>query len=155
MGKNKEEKIQPEVAEAAEKTKAAGLEGVKLDVSVRPIQPKNNLYAFATVTINDSFAVENICVRKGEKGLYVNMPSVPDGHGNYNDVFKPITADARNLIVSRVLEAYAAAIEKMREMVDASRSATEKPSLTDTLKDNAEKVKKQPKKTAGKSEQSL
>ena len=46
MGKNKEEKIQPEVAEAAEKTKAAGLEGIKLDVSVRPIQPKNNLYAF-------------------------------------------------------------------------------------------------------------
>lgn len=134
---------------------AAENNDLKLEVSVRPIAPRNNLVGFATVTINDSFAVENIRVCTGDKGLYVNMPSVQDSQGKWNDVFKPITADARNLIVSAVINGYKAAIDKMRETIDASRAAAEKPSLTDTLKDNAEKVKKQPKKTAGKSEQSL
>jgi len=141
-----------------EETKLPEVEGkndLKIDVTVRPITPRGNLFGFATVTINDSFAVENIRVCTGDKGLYVNMPSVQDSQGKWNDVFKPITADARNLIVSAVINGYKAAIDKMRETLDASRAAAEKPSLTDTLKDNAEKVKKQPKKTAGKSEQSL
>ena len=133
---------------------AAESNDLKLEVSVRPIAPRNNLVGFATVTINDSFVVENIRVCKGEKGLYVNMPSQQDSQGNWRDVFKPITADAHKLLISAILNGYTAAIEKMRETVDATKEA-DKPSLTGALKDNADKVKSQPKKTAGKSEQSL
>ena len=46
-------------------------------------------------------------------------------------------------------------LEKMQASLDASRNATEKPSLTGALKENAEKVKAQPAKSAGKNEQSL
>ena len=144
MSKSKEN-ITPEAAESND---------LKLEVSVRPIAPRNNLVGFATVTINDSFAVENIRVCKGEKGLYVNMPSQQDSQGNWRDVFKPITADAHKLLISAILNGYTAAIDKMRETVDATKEA-DKPSLTGALKDNAGKVKSQPKKTAGKSEQSL
>ena len=119
---------------------AAANNDLKIEVSVRPIAPRNNLLGFATVTINDSFVVENFRVCSGEKGLYVN---------------KPITADARNLIVSAIINGYGAAIDKMRETLDASREATEKPSLKGALKDQADKVRKQPVKSAGKSEQSL
>ena len=141
----KEEKTIPE---------AVGNNDLKIDVSVRPIAPRNNLVGFATVTINDSFAVENIRVCKGEKGLYVNMPSQQDGQGNWHDVFKPITADSRKLLISAILNGYNAAIDKMRETVDATKEA-EKPSLSGALKGNADKVKKQPVKSAGKNEQSL
>lgn len=139
-----------------EETKLPEVEGkndLKIDVTVRPITPRGNLLGFATVTINDSFAVENIHVCKGEKGLYVNMPSQQDSQGNWRDVFKPITADARKQLISAILNGYTAAIDKMRETVDATKEA-DKPSLTGALKDNADKVKSQPKKTAGKSEQS-
>lgn len=141
----KEEKTIPE---------AVGNNDLKIDVSVRPIAPRNNLVGFATVTINDSFAVENIRVCKGEKGLYVNMPSQQDGQGNWHDVFKPITADSRKLLVSAILNGYNDAIDKMRETVNATKEA-EKPSLSGAHKGNADKVKKQPVKSAGKSEQSL
>ena len=127
--------------------------GVKLDVIVRPISPRNNLVGFATVTINDSFAVDNIRVCTGDKGMYVNMPSVQDSQGNWRDVFKPITADARNLIVSAVLNGYNEAIEKMRETLDAAKQ-DKKPSLSGALKGNADKVKNQPSKSTGQSEQS-
>ena len=46
-------------------------------------------------------------------------------------------------------------MEKMQATLDASRNATEKPSLTGALKENAEKVKAQLAKSAGKNEQSL
>ena len=74
---------------------AAANNDLKIEVSVRPIAPRNNLLGFATVTINDSFVVENFRVCSGEKGLYVNMPSMQDSQGNWHDTFKPITADAR------------------------------------------------------------
>ncbi len=129
--------------------------GLKMEVNVRPITPRNNLLGFATVTINDSFAVENIRVCTGEKGLYVNMPAQQDAQGNWHDVFKPITADARNLIVSAIINGYTAAIDKMRETLEATGKATDKPSLSGALKEKAEKVRKQPAKSVGKSEQSL
>lgn len=142
----KDEIVQTEVAETT---------GLKLDVTVRPITPRDNLLAYANVTINDSFVVENFRVCAGEKGLFVNMPAMKDSQGNWRDSFKPITADARRQLVGAIIDGYNAAIEKLRETLDASRSATEKPSLTGALKDNADKVRKQPVKSAGKSEQSL
>lgn len=143
MSKNKENII----PEAVEK------DDLKLDVNVRPISPQNNLVGFATVTINNSFAVENIRVCTGDKGMYVNMPSMKDSQGKWHDVFKPITAEARNLIVSAVLNGYNEAIEKMRETLDAAKQ-DKKPSLSGALKGNADKVKNQPSKSTGKSEQS-
>lgn len=140
------ETVQPEANETA---------ALKLDVTVRPIRPIDNLLAFANVTINDSFVVESFRICSGEKGLYVNMPSAKDSQGNWRDTFKPITAEARHQLVTAITEAYGAEIEKMQATLDASRKAAEKPSVTGALKENADKAKAQPEKASGKSEQSL
>ena len=128
---------------------------LKLDVSVRPISPMENLLGFANVTINDSFVVEGCRICSGEKGLYMNMPSAQDKNGNWRDTFKPITADARRQLTDAILDGYSAAIERLQATLDASRGATERPSVSGALKDNADKVKTQPAKAAGKAEQSL
>ncbi len=132
----------PAPAEAAEAMP------IKLDVRVRPIAPRDNLLGFANVTINNSFVVEGLKICSGEKGLYVNMPSMQDGSGNWRDVCKPITADFRRQLTEAVIDGYGVAIEKMQATLDASRGAAEKPSLTGALKENAGKVKNQPAKTA-------
>lgn len=146
---NNTDTMQPEVQEAGETATAA----MKLDVHVRPIAPVNNLLGFASVTINDSFVVEGFRICSGEKGLYVNMPSTKDGD-NWRDTFKPITAEARRQLTGAILDGYGLAIERMQATLDASRGAAERPSVADALKDNADKVKNQPVKSAGKAEQS-
>lgn len=83
------------------------------------------------------------------------MPSTKDSQGNWRDTFKPITAEARRQLTEAITEGYGIAMEKMQATLEASRNATERPSLTGALKENAEKVKAQPAKTAGKNEQSL
>ena len=51
---------------------------MKLDVSVRAIEPKGNLLGFANVKFNDCFVVEDFKILQTDKGLYVGMPSKPD-----------------------------------------------------------------------------
>lgn len=122
---------------------------MNLDVRVRPIAPKNNLLAFASVKINDCFAVDGLKVMSGEKGLFVNMPSAPDGKGGYKDVCFPITADFRKQLQAAVLDGYSVAIEKMQAALDGANSqprkeAQEKPSIRSQLNEAAKETRSQP-----------
>lgn len=144
MSKTNTEPMQPEVQAS---------EGLKLDVTVRPIAPMGNLLAFANVTIGDCFKIDGFRICSGENGLYVNMPSTQDKQGKWRDVCWPVTADFRRQLNDALIEGYGQAIENLQATLEATRGA-EKPSLTGTLKENAGKVKMQPTKpTSAKSEQ--
>lgn len=144
MSKTNTESMQPD-------TQAS--EGLKLDVTVRPIAPMGNLLAFANVTIGDCFKIDGFRICSGENGLYVNMPSTQDKQGKWRDVCWPVTADFRRQLNDALIEGYGQAIENLQATLEATRGA-EKPSLTGALKENAGKVKTQPAKPApAKSEQ--
>ena len=114
----KEETMQEKVADT---TPAAPL---KLDVSVRVIEPVKNLMGFASVKFNDSFVVENFKILQSSKGsLFVGMPSQPDGKGSYRDTAKPITKEFREQLNSAVLEAYEAKLEQMAERGNTGRAS--------------------------------
>ncbi len=118
---------------------------VKLDVRAYPIaQPKGSVVAFASVTIDDMFAVNNIRVVNSEKGLFVAMPQVKDGKGDYRDICFPVTRELRQQLSEAVLGAYAAEREK---------SAPAKESTVDKLREGKREAKEKPApaKTASKS----
>lgn len=73
------------------------------------------LKAFASANIGP-FAVHGIRVFENEKGMFVNMPSVSykDGQGNtqYEDVFHPVTKEAREALVKNVIDQYNHALEQ-------------------------------------------
>ena len=122
--------------------------GLKLDVRVNPIAPKGNLLAFASVTIGDCFKVDGFRICSGEKGLFVNMPSTQDGQGKWRDVCWPVTADFRRQLNDALIEGYGQAIENLQATLEATRGASEKPSLSGALKENAGKVREQTAKAA-------
>lgn len=74
------------------------------------------LKAFASANIGP-FAVHGIRVFENEKGMFVNMPSVPytDAQGNkqYEDVFHPVTKEAREALVKNVIDEYNHALEQV------------------------------------------
>ena len=115
---------------------------VKLDVRAYPItEPKGNVVAFASVTINDMFAVNNIRVVNSEKGLFVAMPQVKDNKGEYRDICFPVTADLRKQMNEAILGAYAEEKEK---------AAPTKESTAEKLREGAKEAKAQPVKTGEK-----
>ena len=73
------------------------------------IFPKDNLgktLAFANVTIMNQFVVKNLRVVKGDKGIFIGMPSNKKKTGEYVDIFFPITQEARDKITDLIVEEY-------------------------------------------------
>ncbi len=76
------------------------------DVRVYLRNGKQNIKAFASVTLDDVFAVKDLCILESAKGLFVAMPARRDAQGKYHDVAHPITREFRDRIQGQVLEAY-------------------------------------------------
>lgn len=70
-------------------------------------EPKGNTQAFASITLDDSFVVGGLAVVKGEKGLFVSMPSKKnEKDGKYYDTCYPLSKELRQEISNVVLEVY-------------------------------------------------
>jgi len=76
------------------------------EVRVRRITGDERVRAVASITIDDAFAVHDLRVVQGDKGLFVSMPSRRRLSGEYYDVAHPVTAAARQQVQQAVLEAY-------------------------------------------------
>ena len=83
------------------------------DVRLRRIVGDERVRAIASITIDDAFAVHDLRVVEGEKGLFVSMPSRRRVSGDYYDVAHPVTAEARQQLQQAVLEAYARQVQEV------------------------------------------
>lgn len=65
--------------------------------------------AIASANIGGAFAVHGLRVIDSQKGLFVQMPQSSyekNGQRKYSDLFHAVTAQARQELVSAVMEAY-------------------------------------------------
>ena len=76
-------------------------------------EAKGNQLAFASVTINDSFAITGIKIMNGENGPFAAMPSTKDKDGNFKDVCFPTNKELRAELNHIVINAYNDALKKM------------------------------------------
>lgn len=74
----------------------------------------DRLKAFASIILNEQFAVCDLKVIKGHTGLFVAMPSRRRRDGKFHDVAHPICADLRDLIEQCVLGEYQRLIDEQR-----------------------------------------
>ena len=100
-------------------TKNNSYERDALHVAHRPIltaridhlinSPNTHVKAYATVNLGGWYAVHGLRIIDSQKGLFVQMPQnsfTKGGKTIYEDVFHPVTADARHELLSTVLKAY-------------------------------------------------
>jgi len=85
-----------------------------LEPRVRPIEPIDNLLAFASVKVAGVLVIDNMKVVTGEKGMFVDMPSIRGADEKYHDVAFPVTAEFRSRLQNAVLEEYGRAVEKLQ-----------------------------------------
>jgi stage V sporulation protein G len=79
---------------------------MKVDVKISTIRPEGNIKAYASVNLNDCFAVRNVKVVDSSKGLFIAMPSYKAGNGEYKDICFPITKEFREQLNNAVIDAY-------------------------------------------------
>ena len=116
---------------------------VKLDVTVRPIEPMGNLLAFASLKINDCFVIDDFKVLQSDKGLFVGMPSKPDkgSKTGYRDTARPITKEFRAELTGAVVTAYHAEVEKLQTRA-AAIASPEKQSMKERIAEGMEQAAK-------------
>jgi len=74
-----------------------------------------NIKAFASVTLDGSYVINDLKVMSGAKGLWVSMPRKKGKDGEYKDIFHPITGKARTDIFDCVLKEYEKKVNKESE----------------------------------------
>ncbi len=82
------------------------MENMITEVRIFPKQELGKTLAFANITIMDQFVVKNLRVVKGDKGIFIGMPSNKKKNGEYVDIFFPITQEARDYITKVIVDKY-------------------------------------------------
>lgn len=76
-------------------------------VTVKRIEKENSrMKGIASVLIDDSFAIHDIRIIEGDKGLFIAMPSRKTAVGGYRDIAHPINPDVRKMFEDAILTEY-------------------------------------------------
>ena len=76
-------------------------------VKIRKVEREGSrMKGIASVLLDDSFAVHDIRIIEGDKGLFIAMPSKKTNSGEYRDVAHPINPEVRAMFEEEILKAY-------------------------------------------------
>ena len=85
-------------------------------VNVRKIEKEGSrMKGIASVLIDDSFAVHDIRIIEGDKGLFIAMPSRKTSSGGYRDIAHPISQEVRTMFEKEILDAYEKSLNEPTE----------------------------------------
>ncbi len=87
------------------------------DVRVRKISAEGKMKAVVSITIDDAFAIHDIKVIEGDKGLFIAMPSKKSADGEYRDIAHPINTETRSDLQNLILDAYERMLEESEENI--------------------------------------
>lgn len=76
------------------------------DIRIRRVSSAGRMKAVVSVTFDNQFVVHDIKVVEGNNGYFVAMPSRKGADGEFRDVAHPITTETRNMMQTKILEAY-------------------------------------------------
>ena len=79
---------------------------------------EGKLKAIVSITLDDEFAVHDIKIIEGDRGLFIAMPSKKVLDGEYRDIAHPINSEVRERVQSEILRKY-------QEMLDSEETESE------------------------------
>lgn len=88
------------------------------EVKVFPVN-EDRLKAYVSITIDNCFVVRDLKIIEGTGGLFVAMPSKKRKDGQFKDIAHPLNQETRDLIETKVFEAYEQEIRSMGASLDA------------------------------------
>ena len=83
------------------------------NVSIRKSDREDSrMKAIASVLLDDEFAVHDIRIIEGTKGLFIAMPSRKTSTGGYKDIAHPLSQEVRTMFEKEILDAYEKALNE-------------------------------------------
>ena len=76
-------------------------------VNVRVTEKEDSrMKGIASILLDDCFAIHDIRIIEGDKGLFIAMPSRKTPNWEYRDIAHPITPECRKMFEDAILEEY-------------------------------------------------
>ena len=86
------------------------------NVSIRRAEKEDSrMKAIASVLLDDEFAVHDVRIIEGTKGLFIAMPSRKTSTGGYRDIAHPISQEVRTMFEKAILDAYEKSLNETTE----------------------------------------
>lgn len=85
------------------------------DVRVRKVEKEGKMKAVVSITIDNEFAVHDIKVIDGDKGLFIAMPSRRNAEGEFRDVAHPINSETRAQLQDLIMQKYEETLAQLDE----------------------------------------
>ena len=86
------------------------------NVSIRKSDREDSrMKAIASVLLDDEFAVHDLRIIEGTKGLFIAMPSRKTSSGGYRDIAHPISQEVRTMFEKEILDAYEKSLNEPTE----------------------------------------
>lgn len=86
------------------------------NVSIRKSDREDSrMKAIASVLLDDEFAIHDIRIIEGTKGLFIAMPSRKTSSGGYRDIAHPISQEVRTMFEKEILDAYEKSLNEPTE----------------------------------------
>ena len=86
------------------------------NVSIRKSDREDSrMKAIASVLLDNEFAVHDIRIIEGTKGLFIAMPSRKTSSGGYRDIAHPISQEVRTMFEKEILDAYEKSLNEPTE----------------------------------------
>ena len=76
------------------------------DIRIRSVEKEGKMKAVVSITIDNEFAVHDIKIIEGEKGMFIAMPSRKASDGEYRDIAHPINTATRERLQNMILAKY-------------------------------------------------
>jgi len=86
------------------------------------LREDEKLKAFVSITLDNCFVIRGLKVIRGNKGLFVAMPSRRKPDGTFQDLAHPINNETRSWIEGEILEKYRLELERCPRPVVSERS---------------------------------
>lgn len=122
-----------QTAQKAAQTAAEQPLPMKIDVKIGSIRPDGNVRAYASVNLNDCFAIRNVKIVDSTKGLFIAMPSYKAGNGEYKDICFPVTKEFREQLNQAVVDAYQQALTQSqtqgRQLMEQASQPEQQPGM--------------------------
>ena len=93
------------------------------DIRLKKVTKEGKMKAIVSITLDNEFAVHDIKVIEGEKGLFIAMPSRKAADGEYRDIAHPINSGTRDMIQSIILAKYEATALELAEESEPETAA--------------------------------
>ena len=95
------------------------------DIKIRKRTDDGKMKAIVSITLDQSLAVHDIKVIKGENKLFVAMPSRKMSDGVFRDIVHPIHQQMREDIEKQIIERYLSETEEEVQTEDEKKEVSE------------------------------